>query len=242
MCEDYDENIAFHYNAYRPALHAQILSSVLGEKRFERGLDVGCGTGQSSIALASFCKRVIGIEPSEAMLSKVISHPDVTYLKYHGENFPLEDGLFDIITFAGSLYYGKSQALLNDVKRVSRSAATILIYDFDVVLNEILKTFKTNIPDVSMTGYNHEVDFSGLENIDFELLNKQQEITKIRIKTKDLSHLILADKGQYRQLEELFGSQNLYQSVLNHLFEISENGYFNITAKLYYTQYACLKS
>lgn len=46
---------------------------------FGRGLDVGCGTGQSPIALANYCRQVVWIEPSEAMLQKSIAHPSIAY-------------------------------------------------------------------------------------------------------------------------------------------------------------------
>lgn len=61
MSEEYDEAIAYHYNAYRPPLHEVILSQVLGkDERFQNGLDIGCGTGYSAIALAKYCSQVYG--------------------------------------------------------------------------------------------------------------------------------------------------------------------------------------
>uniref|UniRef100_UPI00260FC5BF methyltransferase domain-containing protein n=1 Tax=uncultured Vibrio sp. TaxID=114054 RepID=UPI00260FC5BF len=34
------------------------------------GLDIGCGTGVSSEALIKFCSRLVGIDPSRAMLAQ----------------------------------------------------------------------------------------------------------------------------------------------------------------------------
>ena len=61
MSEEYDEAIAYHYDAYRPPLAEVILSQVLGEdERFQDRLDIGCGTGYSAIALAKYCSQVYG--------------------------------------------------------------------------------------------------------------------------------------------------------------------------------------
>jgi len=64
--EEYNVNVAYHYQAYRPDLHLPILQSVLGTQRVAAGLDIGCGTGQSALALAHFCTRVTGLEPAPA--------------------------------------------------------------------------------------------------------------------------------------------------------------------------------
>ena len=49
MSNDYDNITAYHYSFYRPALHLPILESCLEGKYFEKGLDIGCGTGILSI-------------------------------------------------------------------------------------------------------------------------------------------------------------------------------------------------
>ena len=54
--EHYDSFTAMHYAAYRPPLHEVILDKTI-EGKFDLGLDVGCGTGTSSIALASFLQQ-----------------------------------------------------------------------------------------------------------------------------------------------------------------------------------------
>src|SRR5690625_4484968 len=69
--ERYDANAAAHYAAYRPPLHAMILGRVLtGNASFDIGLDIGCGTGYSAVALAKYCKFVYGIDPSPSMLNR----------------------------------------------------------------------------------------------------------------------------------------------------------------------------
>ena len=74
MSNDYDNITAYHYSFYRPALHLPILESCLEGKYFEKGLDIGCGTGHSSIALANFCNEIVGLDPSSDMLNLSLIH------------------------------------------------------------------------------------------------------------------------------------------------------------------------
>lgn len=94
---------------------------------FCNGLDIGCGTGQSSIALSNFCDQVIGVDPSREMLSKSLTHGNVTYKYSNCLHFNFPYRYFDIITLVGSLYYAKTQQLLNEIVRESKRSAKIII-------------------------------------------------------------------------------------------------------------------
>jgi predicted TPR repeat methyltransferase len=66
---NYFENrlAAERYVAARPYIHPIALSKFVGfagiEFPINEALDVGCGTGQSSIALAEIARHVVGIDP-----------------------------------------------------------------------------------------------------------------------------------------------------------------------------------
>ena len=63
VTDRYSPAVAAHYAAYRPPLHARLLARVLGDRGpFDVGLDVGCGTGRSTVALAAHCARVYGVD------------------------------------------------------------------------------------------------------------------------------------------------------------------------------------
>lgn len=80
VTERYDTLAAHHYAAFRPPLHTRILERVIhpGES-FQTGLDVGCGTGHSTLALRRHCAHVIGLDPSQAMLDAAQAHAGITY-------------------------------------------------------------------------------------------------------------------------------------------------------------------
>ena len=105
---EYDSQIAFHYQAYRPPLHEKILFEALGHQGFGWGLDIGSGTGRSAVALKKYCEFVLGIEPSSAMLQKCSESQNIEYRLGGCEDIPEDKVQFDIVTLAGSLYYCKS--------------------------------------------------------------------------------------------------------------------------------------
>jgi len=237
MSLEYDKITAHHYAAYRPLLHAQILQEVLSSKnKADLGLDVGCGTGQSSIALTNFCKKVIGIEPSQEMLDKVIVHPNVKYAYYDCEHIAYEDNLFDIVTFAGSLFYGKSQLLLDETIRVSKNNGQTITYDFNILLDPVLESIGVK-PNVHTINYNHSEDFSGLRTNNMELVNKTEKPVQLEISTTNLTHLLLSSKDNYSLLQAYFGSNNLYQKVLEAL----QDNTTDIEAMTYITSYKVTK-
>jgi ubiquinone/menaquinone biosynthesis C-methylase UbiE len=209
----YDDQTAGHYAAFRPPLHELILDKFLCNLPFfESGLDIGCGTGTSSMALAGYCKKVIGIDPSLSMLDRATFHPQVTYLPFDGSQLDLFGEGFDIITFAGSLFYAKSQSLLDEVVRVGKNKSLILIYDFEIVWKEILERFGIQNQSGN-TDYNHMVDFSGLELSKVEKVISLKEMIKINILAENLVHVFLAEEGIYPVLKDKFPKHDLYEFV-----------------------------
>lgn len=59
-------------------------------------LDIGCGTGNYTIALADKDVNFYGVEPSETMLQEARSrHKKITWLQGTAENIPVVNNLFD---------------------------------------------------------------------------------------------------------------------------------------------------
>ena len=110
MTNDYSNTVAKHYAAFRPALHEVILRRLIRPiERFRIGLDVGCGTGYSAVALAEYCNRVFGLDPNQPMLDKATAHPKISYVNGYGDNMSvLGQDQFDVVSYAGSLSYTKT--------------------------------------------------------------------------------------------------------------------------------------
>ena len=236
MKEEYDQIIAKHYDAYRPPLHALILEKYLsGEKQFTNALDVGCGTGKSSLALVPYCKKIRGIDPSKDMLARTEKHKKITYHHFDGIQLVFPDKTFDLVTFAGSLDYAKSRRLLEDLLRMMQTNSMLLIYDFEVLLDEIYTKLKMNKPQ-SEISYNHRVDFVDLIEAqdDIELYLKEESQVSFSINPIQLSHLILSSPDIYFQFPEEYKYEDIYQelSTKNQNLDIGK-----LSANIFCTKY-----
>lgn len=231
--EAYDHITAEHYAAFRPALHEIILTRCL-EGRFGYGLDIGCGTGSSTIPLSLFCDRVVGIDPSREMLSKATSHPQIAYTPFNGQDLEFDDQLFDLVTFAGSLVYAKSQRILDETIRVTKPSATILLYDFEILIESVFDLL--DIPRSSQTSlYNHRENFDGLNEAGIELIKTSSEEISLPILPENLAHLLLSDSHDYAVLSEHIGKEELFDKLVSMLRNSKE--FHHVSANLYYSLY-----
>ena len=238
MSTDYDQITAEHYAAFRPSLHLPILAKCLGgNAKYDLGLDVGCGTGQSALALTHFCKRVIGIDPSESMLQNAMPHQQIEYQHCNGQDLEFDTNTFDVITFAGSLYYAKTQYLINEILKVTKPAGQIIIYDFKILLDDTLKQFGIAPPTKQELDYDYETDFSELDIQNLHLQNKVKSQITIGIGSADLGHLLLADSDHYAVLKGKFGETNVYTNLLAQLENLAVNKTPQIDAQIFYTLY-----
>jgi SAM-dependent methyltransferase len=239
MSTAYDPITARHYAAYRPSLHLPILQKCLDEKsRFAYGLDVGCGTGQSALALTHFCEKVMAIDPSTSMLENAIPHYQIEYRPCNGQDLDFKHNTFDSITFAGSLYYAKSQHLLEEVVKVTKHNALVIIYDFEILLDPTLIGLGVTPPSKQQLAYDHAVDFSDLDSRNLQLRNKVKEEMAFTISPKNLSHLLLADNDYYKLLASKFGEADLFEKLTERLQGTTGSDNLQIGALIYYTLYS----
>ncbi|MGH3210310.1 MAG: class I SAM-dependent methyltransferase, partial [Trebonia sp.] len=94
MASVYDsERLAAAYARDRPPIHEQILRSARLGRRADRALDVGCGAGLSTAALAPLAGRVIGLEPVPTMLAhRRAVAPDASFVIGQAERLPFAAG------------------------------------------------------------------------------------------------------------------------------------------------------
>lgn len=112
-------------------MHHQILKSVRLKRPAGRALDVGCGAGVSTAALAPLAEHVIGLEPVPAMLVHRRSvAPSARFVVGAAEGLPFAAASFDLVAAAGSLNYADLPSALAEVARVLTPDGLFLLYDF----------------------------------------------------------------------------------------------------------------
>ena len=127
--------LAASYAYDRPPIHRHIIQ-IAGEhlritRRLARALDIGCGAGLSTAALAPLAETVVGLEPVRTMLthSRVVA-PHALFLVGRAERLPCSTGAFDLMAAAGSLNYADVDLFLPEAARVLAPGGVLLIYDF----------------------------------------------------------------------------------------------------------------
>ena len=124
---------AERYAAARPYIHPTALSKFVAFTGIDlpvaHAIDIGCGTGQSTVALADIAHRVVGIEPSDYMLAGCESHPRIEYKRSVAERIPTDDEEFDLVTVAHAFHWLDQDAFLAEARRVLRQSGWLVIYN-----------------------------------------------------------------------------------------------------------------
>jgi ubiquinone/menaquinone biosynthesis C-methylase UbiE len=229
----YDAITASHYTAYRPPLHSIILGrALLQHKKRQIGLDIGCGTGCSAQELANFCNYVVGLEPSKSMLMKTEKHEKVKFVNSTGEQIPIAAKTVDIVTLAGSLNYIERNSLVNEIVRICRTNAEIVVYDFEINLTNFEIFLGINLTNCSLE-YDHSANLSEYANFD-EVMIVDEEIS-ITVNPLEITHLLLSDRERHKALCEKYKTSNPVKLIENEISSMSDA--IPIKSNIFYSVY-----
>lgn len=116
------ETITHWLDALRAAIPSPSISRVL---------DLGCGTGRFTSALAeTFGSKAVGVEPSAAMIEIAKAQPDanVEWRLGHAESIPIRDEAVDLVFISQVFHhFGEPQRALREIHRVLAPAGYLAI-------------------------------------------------------------------------------------------------------------------
>jgi SAM-dependent methyltransferase len=127
------DRVADGYASSRPYLHPEVFAlarGVIGPARRERALDVGCGTGLSSVALLDLAAEVVGTDVSLEMLRRARRAPGVLYAAAAAESLPFRAGAFDLVVACGSIDWVDKERFLPLAARLLRPGGWLVPLDF----------------------------------------------------------------------------------------------------------------
>ena len=236
MTHEYNNHVARHYAAFRPDLHPVILSrSIMPDEHFKIGLDVGCGTGCSTVALAKYCDKVIGIDPNQPMLDQAVVHPGISYIKGFGDDFSVINGnLIDIVTFAGSLSYTKTSRLKSELLRTLSPEGTVIVYDFRIILDDLIANTGVKGTD-ALSGYNFKENLKDWSGFTTEILSA--DTVSLQLSAQEASHILLASSYRYQAFQERFNSDDPLDYLIDYIKQ--QNDKLLLIAEIYYARH-CL--
>lgn len=127
--------MAAGYATARPPVHPRVIElalRALGRRApFARALDVGCGAGLSTRALAEAAAMRTGLDPALAMLPWAAGiDPGACFVAGAAEMLPFAESSFELITAAGSLNYADLARFFPEARRVLAPRGVLLVYDF----------------------------------------------------------------------------------------------------------------
>jgi len=124
---------ARRYTKGRPYFHPKVIARVrdfLGRSRpFGAALDVGCGSGLSTLALAEIARRVVGVDASAEMVALAPPQARVSYTVAPAEELPFGDGSFELLTASQAFHWFDRPRFLAEAHRVLRPGGHLVVYD-----------------------------------------------------------------------------------------------------------------
>jgi len=125
------------YDNTRPACPkyvVDVLTRYLGH-RPHTVLDIGCGTGLSTLVWKGASDKVIGVEPSEDMIAQAIANAEGTqnirFVRAFSDNTGLDSGIADIVTCSQSFHWMEPESTLREIDRLLKPGGIFATYDCD---------------------------------------------------------------------------------------------------------------
>lgn len=122
------------YDALRPRPPSELfdlLLSRLGVSAPELVVDLGAGTGISTIPWASRARRVVGVDVNPDMLSIAATAANVEYRHASADKTGLDGQCADLVTCGQSFHWMEPGPTLTEVARLLRRGGLFAAYDYD---------------------------------------------------------------------------------------------------------------
>jgi ubiquinone/menaquinone biosynthesis C-methylase UbiE len=127
----------------------------------EVAVDVGCGSGQSTLPLGSYCQRVIGTDISHEQIKQAVinntSHDNVTYKVASADKLPFGDEEVSMVTCGQAWHWFDPPTVHSEVNRILKSPGCLAIFGSgkDVIDIEKCHKYYMKFCEESIYKYRH---------------------------------------------------------------------------------------
>jgi SAM-dependent methyltransferase len=124
--------LASGYATWRPGYPAAAIEAIVASLAPPiRAVDVGCGTGISTIALAAQCAQVIGLEPNDEMRGEARSRcadtAGIDLVPATAEATGLDDGSCDLVLCAQAFHWFEPATAHAEFRRILRPGGRLAL-------------------------------------------------------------------------------------------------------------------
>lgn len=148
---DYFSAASDDYRRYRPA-YPPTLFAWLAEQGPTRdfAIDIGCGNGQASVALAGQFQQVLATDASAAQIGQAQAAPRVHYQVSPAESIPAPSGQADLVTVAQAIHWFDHPRFFAEVERVLKPGGVLAVWGYqllhtDTALDAIVADFHSRV-------------------------------------------------------------------------------------------------
>jgi len=125
--------VAPRYAASRPDVASAVAEHLRAllhlEKPLGTALDVGCGTGLSTLPLRAISERVVGVDLSPSMLHEADRGHGALFARGRGEVLPFSAHRFALVTIGCAYHWCETARFLDEILRVLEPSGHLVIYD-----------------------------------------------------------------------------------------------------------------
>ena len=135
----FDTNeIADAYLKYRPTFGEDIFNTIVqfcqesSSCDFNLAVDVGCGSGQSSVPLTKYFQKVIGIDSSRAQLERAPKgFCNLQFFEGKGEDLSaVHSSQVDLVTTAQALHWMNKSVFFQEADRILKPGGSLIVYGY----------------------------------------------------------------------------------------------------------------
>jgi len=125
------------YDNTRPACPKYVVGVLMRHlgHRPQTVVDIGCGTGLSTLVWKDVADKVIGVEPSEDMIAQATVNAEgiqnIEFVRAFSDNTGLDSGIADIVTCSQSFHWMEPESTLREIDRLLKSGGLFAAYDYD---------------------------------------------------------------------------------------------------------------
>jgi ubiquinone/menaquinone biosynthesis C-methylase UbiE len=98
-------------------------------------VDLGCGTGLSTVIWSDNSKNVIGVEPNDDMLKTASEnsapYKNIFFKKAFSNDTGIEDKFADIVTCSQSFHWMEPESTIKEIARILKTGGIFAVYDCD---------------------------------------------------------------------------------------------------------------